>query len=141
MKAIRVHETGDVSKLVYEDAPMPEPKEGEVRVKVEAAGLNFIDTYHRMGWYPLSTPFTLGLEAGGVVDRLRQVLGVERSQERVGGDPLVEPLDQCDEPRQATHLVEDGVARRVDGDPHPSSLPGPPPGPKKPPSGRACMWK
>ncbi|MCE7988717.1 MAG: quinone oxidoreductase [Caldilinea sp. CFX5] len=68
MKAIRVHETGDVSVLRYEEAPMPEPKEGEVRIKVEAAGLNFIDTYHRMGWYPLPRPFILGQEAAGVVD-------------------------------------------------------------------------
>jgi NADPH2:quinone reductase len=68
MKAIRVHETGDVSVLRYEEAPMPEPKEGEVRIKVEAAGLNFIDTYHRMGWYPLPRPFILGQEAAGVVE-------------------------------------------------------------------------
>ena len=38
MKAIRVHETGDVSKLTYEEAPLPEPKADEVRIKVEAAG-------------------------------------------------------------------------------------------------------
>lgn len=68
MKAIRVHETGDVSMLRYEEAPLPDPKEGEVRIKVEAAGLNFIDTYHRMGWYPLPRPFILGQEAAGVVD-------------------------------------------------------------------------
>jgi NADPH2:quinone reductase len=68
MKAIRVHETGDASVLRYEEAPMPEPKEGEVRIKVEAAGLNFIDTYHRMGWYPLPRPFILGQEAAGVVE-------------------------------------------------------------------------
>ena len=68
MKAIRVHETGDVSVLRYEEAPMPEPKEGEVRIKVAAAGLNFIDTYHRMGWYPLPRPFILGQEAAGVVE-------------------------------------------------------------------------
>jgi len=68
MKAIRIHETGDVSALRYEDAPLPEPQEGEVRIKVEAAGLNFIDTYHRMGWYPLPRPFILGQEAAGTVD-------------------------------------------------------------------------
>ena len=68
MKAIRVHETGDVSQLRYEDAPMPEPKAGEVRIKIEAAGLNFIDTYHRMGWYPLPKPFILGMEGAGVID-------------------------------------------------------------------------
>lgn len=68
MKAIRVHETGDVNVMRYEEAPLPEPKAGEVRIKVEAAGLNFIDTYHRMGWYPLPRPFILGQEAAGVVD-------------------------------------------------------------------------
>ena len=68
MKAIRVHETGDVSQLRYEEAPLPEPKAGEVRIKIEAAGLNFIDTYHRMGWYPLPKPFILGMEGAGVVD-------------------------------------------------------------------------
>ena len=68
MKAIRVHETGDVTALRYEDAPLPEPQAGEVRIKVEAAGLNFIDTYHRMGWYPLPKPFVLGQEAAGTVD-------------------------------------------------------------------------
>lgn len=70
MKAIRVHETGDVNAMRYEEAPMPEPKAGEVRIKVEAAGLNFIDTYHRMGWYPLPRPFILGQEAAGVVDHV-----------------------------------------------------------------------
>ncbi|MDQ3248242.1 MAG: alcohol dehydrogenase catalytic domain-containing protein, partial [Chloroflexota bacterium] len=68
MKAIRVHETGDASVLRYDDIPTPEPGAGEVRIKIAAAGLNFIDTYHRMGWYPLPQPFILGQEAAGVVD-------------------------------------------------------------------------
>ncbi|MEZ4622997.1 MAG: quinone oxidoreductase [Caldilineaceae bacterium] len=84
MKAIRVHETGDVSKLIYEEAPMPEPKEGEVRVKIEAAGLNFIDTYHRMGWYPLPKPFILGLEAGGVIDAVGAGVTDFKPGDRVG---------------------------------------------------------
>ena len=45
MKAIRIHETGDATKLTYEEAPLPQPKAGEVRVKVTAAGLNYIETY------------------------------------------------------------------------------------------------
>ena len=57
MKAIRVHETGDADVMRYDDIPMPEPGPGEARVKIAAAGLNFIDTYHRMGWYPLPKPF------------------------------------------------------------------------------------
>jgi NADPH2:quinone reductase len=68
MKAIRVHEFGDASVLRYDDIPIPEPGNGEVRVKIEAAGLNFIDTYHRMGWYPLPRPLILGQEGAGIVD-------------------------------------------------------------------------
>jgi len=68
MKAIRIHENGDPDVLKYEDAPMPKPGAGEVRVKVKAAGVNFIDTYHRRGWYPIPAPFTPGVEAAGVVD-------------------------------------------------------------------------
>jgi NADPH:quinone reductase len=70
MKAVRVHEFGDPSVLRYEDAPAPEPKAGEIRVKVAAAGLNFIDTYHRQGWYPLDRPFILGQDGAGVVDKV-----------------------------------------------------------------------
>ena len=70
MKAIRIHQTGDPDVLKYEDAPMPAPGPGQVRVKVKAAGVNFIDTYHRRGWYPIAAPFTPGVEAAGVVDAL-----------------------------------------------------------------------
>lgn len=68
MKAIRVHTFGDASVLRYEDTPPPEPKAGEVRIKLAAAGLNFIDIYHRTGAYPLETPFTPGMEGAGEVD-------------------------------------------------------------------------
>ncbi len=68
MKAVRVHEVGDADVLRYDDIPTPEPGAGEVRIKIEAAGLNFIDTYHRMGWYPLPLPLILGQEGAGVVD-------------------------------------------------------------------------
>jgi NADPH2:quinone reductase len=67
MLAIRVHETGGPEKLKADDVPLPEPAAGEVRFRVEAAGVNFVDTYHRSGLYPLKTPFTLGIEAAGVV--------------------------------------------------------------------------
>lgn len=75
MKAIQIHEFGDSSALQMGDIDVPEPGEGQVRVKVEAAGLNFIDTYHRQGWYPVPLPFTPGVEAAGVVDAVG--LGVE----------------------------------------------------------------
>jgi NADPH2:quinone reductase len=68
MKAIRVHEFGAADALRYEDAPTPEPKAGEVRIKLSAAGLNFIDIYHRSGAYAMPVPFIPGLEGAGVVD-------------------------------------------------------------------------
>ncbi|HND50722.1 MAG TPA: alcohol dehydrogenase catalytic domain-containing protein, partial [Anaerolineales bacterium] len=68
MKAIRVHGYGGVEVLNYEEVPKPEPGEGQVRVKLEAVGVNFIDIYHRIGRYQGSLPLTLGQEGGGVVD-------------------------------------------------------------------------
>ena len=68
MKAVRVHEVGGPEVMRYEDIPLVEPGQGEVRVKIEAAGVNFIDIYHRTGLYALPAPFTLGLEAAGIVD-------------------------------------------------------------------------
>jgi NADPH2:quinone reductase len=68
MRAIRVHEYGDASKLLYEDMPIPEPKTGEVRVKVEATGLNFTEIYQRSGFYGTPLPYTPGAELAGIVD-------------------------------------------------------------------------
>ncbi|MBL9189119.1 MAG: quinone oxidoreductase [Opitutaceae bacterium] len=67
MFAIRIHETGGVEKLRAEEISMPAPGLGEVRFRVEAAGLNFIDTYKRSGLYAVPLPHTLGQEASGVV--------------------------------------------------------------------------
>jgi len=53
--------------LTYEDVPEPRPKAGEAVVKVDAAGLNYIDVYYRSGLYKAELPMTLGMEAGGVV--------------------------------------------------------------------------
>jgi NADPH2:quinone reductase len=69
MKAIRIHEYGDPEVLRYEELATPEPGKGEVLVKIEAAGLNFIDIYHRTGQYPGETPFTPGMEGAGRVAR------------------------------------------------------------------------
>ena len=68
MKTVRVHQYGGLEALTYEDAPVPEPGEGEARVKLEAIGVNFIDIYHRIGRYQGSLPLTLGQEAAGIVD-------------------------------------------------------------------------
>ncbi|XP_062092207.1 uncharacterized protein LOC133798048 isoform X2 [Humulus lupulus] len=67
-KAIRVHEHGGPEVLKWEDVEIGEPKDGEIRVKNKAIGLNFIDVYFRKGVYKAATmPFTPGMEACGVV--------------------------------------------------------------------------
>ncbi|HZH84335.1 MAG TPA: alcohol dehydrogenase catalytic domain-containing protein, partial [Phototrophicaceae bacterium] len=68
MKAIRIHNYGGPEVLAYEDVPVPEPRAGEARVKIEASGVNFIDIYHRTGLYPMNRPCTLGSEGAGIVD-------------------------------------------------------------------------
>lgn len=68
MRAIRVSETGGPEVLRLEDVPLPEPGEGQARVKLEAIGVNFIDIYERIGQYKKTFPFTPGSEAAGVVD-------------------------------------------------------------------------
>ena len=62
-KAVRFHQTGGPDVLVYEDVQVGEPGDGQARVKHTAIGLNFIDTYHRSGLYPLPLPSGVGLEA------------------------------------------------------------------------------
>jgi NADPH:quinone reductase len=67
MKAIRIHAPGGPEAMKLEDVPEPQPKAGEAVVKIDAAGLNFIDVYQRSGHYKLAMPLTLGLEAAGTV--------------------------------------------------------------------------
>jgi NADPH2:quinone reductase len=72
MKAVRVHVPGGPEVLKLEDVPEPTPKPGEAVVKIDAAGLNYIDVYQRSGLYKLDMPLTLGLEAGGTVTAVGQ---------------------------------------------------------------------
>jgi NADPH2:quinone reductase len=67
MKAVRIHTPGGPEAMRYEDAPEPTAKPGEAVVKVEAAGINYIDVYFRSGQYKAEMPLTLGMEAGGTV--------------------------------------------------------------------------
>lgn len=66
--AIRIHQTGGPEVLNWDEVALVEPGEGEVRLRHEAVGLNYIDTYHRCGMYPLTMPSGIGLEGAGVVE-------------------------------------------------------------------------
>lgn len=68
MKAIRVHTPGGLEAMRLEEIPVPVAGEGQVLVRVQAVGVNFIDIYKRSGIYALPTPFTVGEEAAGVVE-------------------------------------------------------------------------
>jgi NADPH:quinone reductase len=67
--AVRVHKTGGPEVLTYEDIPVSAPGQGQIKVKNHAIGVNFIDTYFRMGMYPspAGMPFVVGNEGAGEV--------------------------------------------------------------------------
>jgi NADPH2:quinone reductase len=83
MRAIHVESHGGPEVLKLADLPDPVPAPGELLVRVEAAGLNFIDVYHRTGLYPNPLPFTPGLEGAGVVAGVGQGVSVFREGDRV----------------------------------------------------------
>ena len=83
-RAIRIHETGGAEKLRWESVRLPPLTAGKALVKVEAAGLNFIDIYHRSGLYPLELPAILGLEGAGVVEAVGEGVEHLRAGDKVG---------------------------------------------------------
>jgi NADPH:quinone reductase len=80
MKAIQVSKTGGPEVLTVTDLPLPTPKPNEAVVKINTAGVNFIDVYFREGRYPAPLPFVVGMEAAGVVTSL----GAEASGVKIG---------------------------------------------------------
>jgi NADPH2:quinone reductase len=66
--AIRIHQNGGPEVLQWEDVEVADPAPGQVRLRQEAAGLNFIDVYHRTGLYPQPLPLIPGVEGAGVVE-------------------------------------------------------------------------
>ncbi len=89
-KIIRFQEAGGPEVLRWEDIELGEPGEGQARVRHTAVGVNFLDTYHRSGLYPLPMPSGLGSEAAGVVEAVGPGVTVVRPGDRVayaGGPP------------------------------------------------------
>jgi NADPH:quinone reductase len=83
MKAIRIDQHGGPEVLQWRDVDLQALAPGEVRVRHTAIGLNFIDTYHRSGLYPLPLPSSLGLEACGIVEALGQGVTTLKIGDRV----------------------------------------------------------
>jgi NADPH2:quinone reductase len=70
MRAIRIHQYGGPEAMQLDDLPTPAPGTGQARIRLEAAGVNFIDVYQRTGLYKGNLPVPLGLEGAGVVEAL-----------------------------------------------------------------------
>ena len=70
MKAVIINKIGGPEVLELKDIQLEDPKSGEVLIKNEAIGLNYIDTYHRSGLYPVELPSNIGMEGGGVIEKI-----------------------------------------------------------------------
>src|SRR5512137_186959 len=80
--SLAVH--GGPEVLEWQDVDLPPPGPGEVRMRTGAAGLNFIDVYHRTGLYPQDLPSGLGIEAAGTVEAVGAGVSEWREGDRVG---------------------------------------------------------
>ncbi len=83
MRAIVVEKTGGPEAMTLVDLPDPVPGDGQALIRVEAAGVNFVDTYHRSGLYPMELPIHLGREGAGVVEDVGPGVRWPRVGERV----------------------------------------------------------
>ena len=81
--AIRVHKQGGPEEMKWETVELPKIKEGEVLIKHTAIGLNYIDTYHRSGLYPMPVPLTLGLEGAGIIEEIGENVNGLKAGDRV----------------------------------------------------------
>ena len=70
MKAVVISKTGGPEVLEIKDIKLEDPKSGEVLIKNEAIGLNYIDTYHRSGLYPVELPSNIGMEGAGLIEKV-----------------------------------------------------------------------
>jgi NADPH2:quinone reductase len=82
--AIRVHQPGGPEAMRWEEVEVGDPGPGQVRIRHKAVGLNFIDTYHRSGLYPVPLPTGIGLEAVGIVDAVGEGVSDFKPGDRVG---------------------------------------------------------
>jgi NADPH:quinone reductase len=83
MRAIRPKQTGGPEELVLEEIPTPAPSANQALVRVEAAGVNYIDVYHRTGLYPLPLPLPIGLEGAGTIEEVGDAVRELRVGQRV----------------------------------------------------------
>jgi NADPH:quinone reductase-like Zn-dependent oxidoreductase len=114
MQAIEVSRTGGPEVLRYVDKPRPSPGRGEVLIKAEAIGVNFVDTYFRSGLYPRELPFVLGAEVGGTVAAVGDGVTALRIGDRVAtADAIGAYAEYCIAAADVVALVPNGVTTDV----------------------------
>lgn len=115
MHAIEVSETGGPEVLRYVDVPEPTPGPGEVLIKAEAIGVNYIDTYFRSGQYPREVPFVLGQETSGTVVAAGDGVDGLSAGDRVGTAAATSGAyaEFATAPAALTAKVPDGVTSEV----------------------------
>jgi NADPH:quinone reductase len=110
MHAIEVTEHGGPEVLNYVDLPQPSPGPGEVLIKAEAIGVNFVDTYFRSGLYPHDLPFVLGAEVAGTVAAVGDRVTSFRIGDRIAcADAVGAYAEYCVAPADVVAQVPDSV--------------------------------
>ncbi|MGI9514434.1 MAG: quinone oxidoreductase family protein, partial [Anderseniella sp.] len=112
MKAIKFHQPGGPEVMQYEEFNLEAPEAGEVRIRHTAIGLNYIDTYHRSGAYPVPLPSGLGLEAAGVVEAVGEGVSHLKEGDRVayGAGPIGAYSDARNMPANRVSVLPDTVS-------------------------------
>lgn len=111
MHAVEVAETGGPEVLTYVEKPQPTPGRGEVLIKAEAIGVNFIDTYFRSGLYPRPVPFVVGTEVCGTVAAVGEDVAALTVGDRVvTANADAAYAEYCVAPADYVAYVPDGVA-------------------------------
>src|SRR5687768_14087084 len=114
-KAIRFYETGGPEVLRYEDVDVGDPGPGEVRIRHMAVGLNFADTYFRLGYYPVPIPNGMGVEASGVIEAVGPGVTNFEVGDRVTytGSPLGAYSTERVMPVPSLFKLPDGISHEV----------------------------
>ena len=114
MYAIEVEHTGGPEVLSLVEKPQPSPGPGEVLIKAEAIGVNFVDTYFRAGLYPHELPFVLGAEVAGTVAAVGEGIRALRVGDRVAtADAVGAYAEYCIAPADVVASVPDTVTSDV----------------------------
>src|SRR5512134_2612875 len=110
--AIRFHKTGGPEVLQWEEVNVPQPAANEALVRHKAVGLNYIDTYHRTGLYPMPLPSGIGLEASGVVEAVGQGVTEFKPGDRVAycNGPIGAYAEVKNHPADRLVKLPDGIS-------------------------------